>query len=95
MFFKDDFSPCTTVGFDLLAVPEIGEGRVSSNFVVLANWLGLGAVQLGDLDQLVLLEGLGEFIPGGNEFLKKNGGYKKIFNIYGLGNSILEKSVTC
>ena len=52
-----------------LKSPEVGVSGVALNLVLLADGLGLGAVQLGDLHRLVLLELLGELAPGGDQLL--------------------------
>ena len=63
--------PSSSVDLGLLSVLEECEGGVALDLVVLADALGLGAVQLGDLYVLAVGEVLGQLIPGGGEFLKK------------------------
>jgi len=63
-------APGTPVSLHFLSVLEECQGGVTSDLVILADGLSLGAIDLGDLDRLVLLEVLGELVPGGSEFLK-------------------------
>merc|ERR1719323_2874749 len=61
--------PGSFVVLNLASVPEVRESGVSLDLVLLADGLGLGAVKLGDLHCLVLLEFLGELIPGRGQLL--------------------------
>ncbi len=58
-------SPCSPVGFDLLSIAEVRERGVSLDFVLLAEALRGGAVQLAHLHNLVVLELGSKFFPGG------------------------------
>ena len=49
--------------------PEVSECWVSSDLVLLADTLGLGAVQLSDLHLGVGLELLGELVPDRDQLL--------------------------
>ena len=49
--------------------PEVSECWVASHFILLADTLGLGAVQLGNLDLGVSLELLGELVPDRGQLL--------------------------
>ena len=49
--------------------PEVGQGGVTSDLVLLADTLSLGAVQLGDLHLGVGLELLGQLVPDGSQLL--------------------------
>ena len=49
--------------------PEVSECWVASHFVLLADTLGLGTVQLGNLHLGVRLELLGELVPDWGQLL--------------------------
>ena len=60
-------STSTAVVLDLLAVSEVLDGGVSTDTILLANSLVLGAVNLDDLEVTVVL--VGEIVPGGGKTL--------------------------
>merc|ERR1719398_456495 len=62
-------SPGSLVRLYLPSRPEVCEGGVALDFVLLTHCLMLGAVHLRNLNLLVLLEGLGQLVPGGSELL--------------------------
>ena len=62
--------PGTPVSLHFLSVLEECQGGVTSDLVILADGLSLGAIDLCDLYGLILLEVLGKLVPGGSEFLK-------------------------
>ena len=49
--------------------PEICESGVDLDIIVLADRMGLGAVQLGHFHCLIFLKLLGKLIPGGGQLL--------------------------
>merc|ERR1719347_2572393 len=57
------------VSFHFRASPEVGEGRITPDFVLLAHSLVLGAIDLGNFHLLIFLKSLGKLIPSRGKLL--------------------------